>query len=446
MEPNLKITFQSAYDRVPFPSVLVKHDECTKKVIDAFEEFGKEVVQDYVKLRSFDLGGGGLKTGLLYYDRSAETMNWIEPQVQLGRCPDDKEVDEWIRSCIDLDDEIQSGCLFGFSLAGLDKLRSRSLDSHDMSTLFKIPANSIRCIDDGAAHLVASLKVLSTELPKGSIWNFSIGTGVGFGFTDCDRNVRNLYDFHSLFGCWPWCTTEPMTGSQVWLSCGSKYGFDELVTTNNGSTDTCVFNEFASRWQAYLETSVIGYCNEYYLEKGWGTPAAVVFTGGHIEHYGTRLVSILQDQNLKIPAFTGPQNAGLLGSAWNIVAAPLEQLPLIEAIVNEDVKAVELCLAHGAGINKRNDLGYTPLQAAVKTRNVKIVELLLDSGARIDEPDFALETPLVTAARIGEIEIVRLLISRGAEVGIKNVWGQSVEFFGSISGNGDLANLFLAKA
>jgi hypothetical protein len=77
------------------------------------------------------------------------------------------EIEDWIRLRMqevlgkDLDAEIHAGYLFGFSLAGLNKLRSQALSNSDMSILFKLPPDKIRCIDDGAAHLVASLNTLN---------------------------------------------------------------------------------------------------------------------------------------------------------------------------------------------------------------------------------------------------------------------------------------------
>ncbi|MBA3603422.1 MAG: hypothetical protein H0W50_07230 [Parachlamydiaceae bacterium] len=91
--------------------------------------------------RCFDLGGGGLKTALVRYDQNTKTMN-IEGKAQkLGKCPNDQEVSKWVREKIaeignsDLDKEINDGYLFGFCLAGLDKLREKPLDTWDIATL-----------------------------------------------------------------------------------------------------------------------------------------------------------------------------------------------------------------------------------------------------------------------------------------------------------------------
>ncbi|MES2200379.1 MAG: hypothetical protein V4489_09470 [Chlamydiota bacterium] len=102
----------------------------------------QSIFSENVYIRAFDLGGGGLKTALFSYDQEMQKMESIEEVVQLGRCPDE---------------EIQSGYLFGFSLAGLDKLRSNPLSTFDLSIICAIPRNKVRCIGDEMAHLIASL-------------------------------------------------------------------------------------------------------------------------------------------------------------------------------------------------------------------------------------------------------------------------------------------------
>ena len=82
-----------------------------------------------VYIRTFDLGGSGLKTALLSYDKNSRVMSWVELEAQLEKCPIELDVADWIRSHMkevtgkDLDEEIRSGYLFGFSLSGLYKLR-----------------------------------------------------------------------------------------------------------------------------------------------------------------------------------------------------------------------------------------------------------------------------------------------------------------------------------
>lgn len=257
-------------------------------------------------------------------------MDWVETQTQLGRCPDDQEVWDWIRLRMreagnDLVAEIESGYSFGFSIAGLNKLRSRPLPSDDISVLFKLPPDRVRCVDDGRAHLIASLKSLNLKSIKGPIWNFSIGTGVGWGFTDSHHKVRHPMDLWTFFDGMPWVVKEPYTGMNIWKACGSTYGFDQIIADNDGVVNDKVFKVFALRWKSYIETCILEYSTRRFPEKKWGTPAGIVFTGGHIDVYEDRLIKALRKLKLTVPVFKGPKSAGLLGAAWNTVTTLIDK-------------------------------------------------------------------------------------------------------------------------
>lgn len=145
---------------------------------DKYIEIQKDALNEIKYIRSFDLGGSGLKTALFCYNKQTKIMNQVSSNVKLGMCPDNMEVADWIRLQFkqilnkDLDDEVIKEYAFGFSLAGLDKLRSAPFTTDDISILFKLPRDKVIGIDDGAAHLIASLHDKNLNLPKGCIWNF----------------------------------------------------------------------------------------------------------------------------------------------------------------------------------------------------------------------------------------------------------------------------------
>src|SRR5262249_16855175 len=84
---------------------------------------------DIQQIRCFDLGGSGLKTAILTYNDNNKSMTLATEQHQLGKCPDDMKISTWVREQLkkivhaDLDAEIKAGYRFGFSLAGLPRLR-----------------------------------------------------------------------------------------------------------------------------------------------------------------------------------------------------------------------------------------------------------------------------------------------------------------------------------
>lgn len=275
-------------------------------------------------IRCFDLGGRGLKTAIVVYDANTKTMTLTSPVLLLGQCPDHMQVSSWVRkqmrsvASADLDKEIRSGYLFGFSLAELQKLRCKAVPTSDVSQLFKIPSHLVGSIDDGGAHLLASLKALNLKLPKGNIWNFSLGTGVGFGLTNAEHEPRPYKDLILFFKQEPWTVREPLTKQCIWLTGGSTGGFDRILLSQQGVKKKA-FEIFASRWKAFIDQEIIKRSLD--SEKSWGAPAAFVFTGGHIEHHGDGLIQALMAQGLALPVFNGPKNAGILGAAWHVIHA-----------------------------------------------------------------------------------------------------------------------------
>lgn len=274
-------------------------------------------------IRAFDLGGNGLKTALLSYDKSANEMKLVSSQFQLGKCPANKKVYDWAREQIktigqgDLDAEVKKGYLFGFSLAGLDKLSEKRVITTDMAKVFKLPADKVQSIHDGFAHLLASVKMVK-NLPKGRIWNFSIGTGVGLGFTDTKHKLYTNDELKRFFGgIDAWEALEPTTKKEVWEACSSKEGFDKIVSDVTYAVNDKAFELFAERWKAFLKEQVIKRSKTF--KRQWGKPKAIVFTGGHIEHHGDRLIKELRKRHLQVKMFEGPKNAGLFGAAWNVV-------------------------------------------------------------------------------------------------------------------------------
>lgn len=273
-------------------------------------------------IRCFDLGGSGLKTALVAYDSGQQTIKIQGSVSQLGKCSSDEKVSKWVRRKLkemagcDLDKEVGSGYLFGLSLAGLDKLKKGHLESNDIPKLFKLPKDRTGYGSDGNAHLQASLKSVP-HLPEGRIWNIALGTGVGFGFTNSKKEPKPSGDLKIFFGREAYNAEEPTTGKGIW-EAGSGPAFDKIVDKNGHKADGKAFKQFAVRWKAFIEKQILERCDKE--GKDWGKPNAIVFTGGHIEHHGDKLIQQLRKLGLKIPVYAGPNQAGILGAAWNAVA------------------------------------------------------------------------------------------------------------------------------
>ncbi len=93
----------------------------------------------------------------------------------------------------------------------------------------------------------------------------------------------------------------------------------------------------------------------------------------------------------------------------------MKNVPLVEAVANNDLKAVAALLAQGADANVKSNVGVPVLLVAIRRESAPIVEALLKSGAdpnvRDVDTDF---TPIMEA--IGQVGIIKLLLAAGADV------------------------------
>jgi len=107
--------------------------------------------------------------------------------------------------------------------------------------------------------------------------------------------------------------------------------------------------------------------------------------------------------------------------------------PLINAIYNHRIEAVQLLLKYNPELNISSDYGLSPLIVSLNfpesDEDIFISKLLLDKGS---DPNFEgvagiglgrkhSATPLMKASQWGSLEAVKLLLDYGAEVNLQNV-------------------------
>jgi cytohesin len=84
---------------------------------------------------------------------------------------------------------------------------------------------------------------------------------------------------------------------------------------------------------------------------------------------------------------------------------------LIKAVVEGDLKAVELLVSQGANINHNDPWGNCAIFSAAWEGNIKALDLYYSLGASIELED---NNPLCNAAFNGKVESVNWLIEKGA--------------------------------
>jgi len=99
--------------------------------------------------------------------------------------------------------------------------------------------------------------------------------------------------------------------------------------------------------------------------------------------------------------------------------------PLICAVLEGSVIAVELRLRCGANTETKDDIGYTALDwAALQGFDTKII-LLLDHCAIIEAQQSIGRNPLSLSVQYRHAPTVRLLLERGRDIDARDFWGET---------------------
>jgi ankyrin repeat protein len=128
----------------------------------------------------------------------------------------------------------------------------------------------------------------------------------------------------------------------------------------------------------------------------------------------------------------------------------MKNVPLVEAVADNDLKAVTALLAQGADANVKSNVGVPVLLVAIRRESAPSVEALLKRGAdpnvRNVDTDF---TPILEA--IGQVDIVKLLLAAGADVNATSrkgddlLRGMTPLMLAALDGSEDLVQLLVDK-
>ena len=99
---------------------------------------------------------------------------------------------------------------------------------------------------------------------------------------------------------------------------------------------------------------------------------------------------------------------------------------LADAIIHEDIHAVQQFLRYGESVNAMDVYGFTPLIEAAIVDNLEISKLLLDNGAYPNVHGVTGSTALHWAAENSNKELITLLLAHGADPNAYTLSGQPV--------------------
>lgn len=89
---------------------------------------------------------------------------------------------------------------------------------------------------------------------------------------------------------------------------------------------------------------------------------------------------------------------------------------LFEALVRDDLKAIQSAITSGADVKSTTSAGHSPLHiAAMKCSNSEVFRLLAQCGASINGCDSVGRTPLHWAGLGGNYTIILTLLALGAD-------------------------------
>lgn len=264
-------------------------------------------------IRAFDLGGSGLKTQLYRVISVPQPGNQSMFDVaavpgtrqNLGRCPVDVHVRDWLHSL-----DMFNADAYGLSLAGLDKLFEAPLsavDEHaEMQALVADMHGHRSCIvarlDDGQAHLLAGIYGLRL-FDCHPILCVAAGTGVAVGMTNSKGELRQ----NSEVRAWAqdresWQMPVPVGDTRQPLYKALGMNFNQQIP----------MHDLKWKWRSFLETTALG----LYAPLKLSLPKTIVISGGVIDGCGYHVIPhIVHHDGTAVPVLKGPHDAGLYGAA-----------------------------------------------------------------------------------------------------------------------------------
>jgi uncharacterized protein len=171
----------------------------------------------------------------------------------------------------------------------------------------------------------------------------------------------------------------------------------------------------------------------------WSTlPILFLALGGFAAASELRLVDAVKDQNRKAIL-------ELLDAHADVNAPqPDGSTPLALATYNDDTEIADLLLKAGARVETADQYGETALTLAAGNGNAHLVEAFLKAGANANSARWNGETALMLAARSGNPKVVRMLLEHGAKVdAVEARKGQNALMWASAEGHAEAVDLLL---
>ncbi len=127
------------------------------------------------------------------------------------------------------------------------------------------------------------------------------------------------------------------------------------------------------------------------------------------------------------------------------VTPDLMGLMMVEAVLDNNLKAAKVFLSEGADVNIKNRMGWTALHEASKEGSLEIAKFLIEKGADVNMTNEKGLSALHRASNYGHLDIVQLLIENDADVNCKDTEDMTPLVFAQDRGYLDVARLLIEK-
>jgi ankyrin repeat protein len=132
----------------------------------------------------------------------------------------------------------------------------------------------------------------------------------------------------------------------------------------------------------------------------------------------------------------------LVLAATALLAAPAD-LRLINAVKNNDLKAVRTLLTLHADVNAVETDGSTALHWAAQRNNVEIADLLIAAGAKPNAPTRYNITPLFLACTNGNAALIEHLLKAGVDANSTSEQGETALMTAALNGTANAVRVLL---
>lgn len=123
------------------------------------------------------------------------------------------------------------------------------------------------------------------------------------------------------------------------------------------------------------------------------------------------------------------------------------ELPLLQAVSDEDMSEMKTLLASGADVNgkDKNYDGITAIFVAVESGNIETVRTLLEFGAKINARDESKRTPLMRLDNDATPELVKMLLSYGAKIKAVDEAGNNVLHHAVVYADAEIIQVLISE-